>query len=160
MVMEGRNAEHGDYCRRWPGQEIVPLYVTRSLWAYHRALFSATFIQVLVALTLRFVVESSGRDLSAVWSTYICLGHHLLLFCLNFIFTCRCAYSYRPLLHRHCRNYKLELIKCSEAQGFWLMESSNGRRGASRYCSVISGLVSFVRFRRYNWPCHTEVPSK
>jgi len=107
----------------------VPLYVTRSLRAYQRARFSVTLIHVLMALTLRSVVESSGRGLSAVWSHYVQLGHSLVLFCFNFIFTSRCAHSYRSLLHRHCRNYKLELIKFSGVQGFWPVESSNSRLG-------------------------------
>jgi hypothetical protein len=38
--------------------------------------------------------------------------------------------------------------------GFWPVEFSEGRLGASHYCcdSVMFGLVSSLRLRKYSWP--------
>ena len=55
---------------------------------------------------------------------------------------------------------KIRIARCMH--GFWSVEFSSSRLGASHYCSygVVFGLVLLSASVKYSWPCHTEVPSK
>ena len=82
--------------------------------------------------------------------------------------TSYCAEKHAPTCDFNRKIDRIEYLKCclqdkcSAVHSFWPVEFSNGRLGASHLCSdsVMFGLMSSVRLRKYSWPRHSEVPSK